>query len=68
MTLSHAAINGNVMGSIVASDALELLPNVRVRGDVEYRQSEVQLGAIVEGRLMRQAGTGTAKLKLASSG
>jgi cytoskeletal protein CcmA (bactofilin family) len=56
------------MGSIVASDALELLPNVRVRGDVEYRQSEVQLGAIVEGRLMRQAGTGTAKLKLASSG
>jgi cytoskeletal protein CcmA (bactofilin family) len=48
IAVSHAAINGAVVGPIVARDALELLPNARVTGDVEYRQIEIQLGAVVE--------------------
>ncbi|WP_291988774.1 polymer-forming cytoskeletal protein [Candidatus Accumulibacter sp. ACC007] len=68
ISVSHAVINGTVVGPIVASDSLELLPNARVTGDVEYRQIEIQLGAIVEGRLVHQADTGTQALKLASSG
>ncbi|MEF8731769.1 MAG: polymer-forming cytoskeletal protein [Candidatus Accumulibacter meliphilus] len=67
IAVSHAAINGAVVGPIVARDALELLPNARVTGDVEYRQIEIQLGAVVESRLMHQADTKTQELKLASS-
>ncbi|RDE51707.1 MAG: polymer-forming cytoskeletal protein [Candidatus Accumulibacter meliphilus] len=72
IAVSHAAINGAVVGPIVARDALELLPNARVTGDVEdrqieYRQIEIQLGAVVDSRLMHQADTKTQELKLASS-
>jgi cytoskeletal protein CcmA (bactofilin family) len=65
--VSRAVINGAFVGPIVASDSLELLPNARVTGDVEYRQIEIQLGAVVEGRLVHQADTKTQELKLASS-
>jgi cytoskeletal protein CcmA (bactofilin family) len=67
IAVSHAVINGAVVGPIVARDSLELLPNARVTGDVEYCQIEIQLGAVVEGRLVHQADTKTQELKLASS-
>lgn len=67
ISVSHAVINGTVVGPIAATDSLELLPNARVTGDVEYRQIEIQLGAVVEGRLVHQAGGKAHELKLASS-
>lgn len=67
ISVSHAVINGTVVGPIVATDSLELLPNARVSGDVEYHQIEIQLGAVVEGRLVHQAGTRALELKLAAS-
>ena len=44
--VSRAVINGAFVGPIVARDSLELLANARVSGDVEYRQIEIQLGAL----------------------
>ncbi len=73
IAVAHAVINGTVVGPIIASDSLELLPNARVTGDVEYRQIEIQLGAVVEGRLLHQAPQAkesspeSQELKLASS-
>jgi len=67
IAVSHAVINGTVVGPIIATDSLELLPNARVTGDVEYHRIEIQLGAIVEGRLLHQSGAKTQELKLASS-
>ena len=68
ISVSHAVINGTVVDPIVATDSLELLPNARVTGDVEYQRIEIQLGAVVEGRLVHQAGTRTQELKLAANG
>lgn len=68
--VSHLVVNGTVVGPVCASDSLELQPNARVTGDVEYHQLEMQQGAVVQGRLVHQTGTrtnSTVELKLAAS-
>lgn len=67
--VAHVVINGTVIGPVHASETLELQPNARVTGDVEYESLEMQQGAVVQGRLIHQ-GTASGKaieLKLASS-
>jgi cytoskeletal protein CcmA (bactofilin family) len=49
--VSHVVVNGTVRGPIVADDYLELQAKARVVGDVTYRKLEMQLGAVVQGRL-----------------
>lgn len=67
--VTHVVINGTVAGPVNASDTLELQPNARVTGDVQYHQLEMQQGAVVQGRLIHQAAAAkTVELKLASSG
>jgi cytoskeletal protein CcmA (bactofilin family) len=51
INVSHVVVNGTVNGPIVARDYLELQGNARVDGDVTYRSLEMQVGAVVEGRL-----------------
>ncbi|MBN9421200.1 MAG: cell shape determination protein CcmA [Candidatus Accumulibacter sp. 66-26] len=69
ISVGHVVINGNVIGPVFAGESLELLPNARVTGDVEYHQLEMQQGAVVQGRLVHQtsASAKTVELKLASS-
>lgn len=68
ISVGHVVINGVVIGPIVAAESLELLPSARVTGDVEYHQIEMQQGAVIQGRLVHQAGAGTSvELKLAAS-
>ena len=68
INVSHLVINGTIIGSVSSSEFLELQPRARVTGDVQYNNLEVHLGAIVQGRLVHQGGTGKAvELKLASS-
>jgi cytoskeletal protein CcmA (bactofilin family) len=50
--VSHVVVDGTVNGPIYASEYLELLPNARVTGDVSYRTLEMQVGAVVDGRLL----------------
>ena len=66
--VSHLVINGTIIGPVYSSEFLELQPRARVTGDVKYNSLEMHLGAIVQGRLVHQGGTGkTVELKLASS-
>ncbi|MEZ5614869.1 MAG: polymer-forming cytoskeletal protein [Rhodocyclaceae bacterium] len=66
--VSHLVINGTIIGPVHSSEFLELQPRARVTGDVQYNSLEMHLGAIVQGRLVHQGGTGKAiELKLASS-
>jgi len=69
VTVSHVVINGAVNGPIHSSEFLELQPQARLTGDVEYSAIEMHLGAIVQGRLVHQAdgATKAVELKLAAS-
>jgi cytoskeletal protein CcmA (bactofilin family) len=50
--VSHVVINGTVSGSVHASEYVELQPKANVTGDVHYKTLEIQLGAVVQGRLV----------------
>ena len=51
ISVSHVVVNGTVNGGIAAREYLELQRKARVDGDVTYRTLEMQLGAVVAGRL-----------------
>lgn len=56
--VSHVVIDGTVNGPVNATEYLELLPNARIAGDVSYRTLEMQVGAVIDGRLLHvQQGT-----------
>lgn len=50
--VSHAVINGTVVGPIHATEYLELQEKARVTGDVHYVSVEIHLGAVVDGQLV----------------
>jgi cytoskeletal protein CcmA (bactofilin family) len=52
--VSHVVINGTVIGPVHASEYVELQPKANVTGDVYYKTLEIQLGAVVQGRLVYQ--------------
>ncbi|MEI7516389.1 MAG: polymer-forming cytoskeletal protein [Betaproteobacteria bacterium] len=47
----HIIINGSVTGAVTARLMLELQPNARIEGDVEYGALEMHQGALIAGRL-----------------
>lgn len=53
--VSHVVINGTVVGPLHASDYAELQSKANVIGDIHYRTLEMQLGAVVQGRLAHHA-------------
>ena len=53
--VSHVVINGTVVGPIYAGEYLELQSKGNVTGDVYYKTLEIQLGAVVQGRLVYQS-------------
>lgn len=69
VAVSHLVINGTVNGPVKSGESLELQTRARVTGDVEYNTLEMQLGAVVQGRLVHQgaAAAKTVELKLAAS-
>lgn len=50
--VAHAVIDGKVIGPVHGSESVELQAKANVCGDVHYKSLEVQLGAIVQGRLV----------------
>lgn len=50
--VSHAVINGTVVGPIHTDEYLELQAKAKVSGDIYYRALEIQLGATIEGMLL----------------
>jgi cytoskeletal protein CcmA (bactofilin family) len=68
---SHLVVNGAINGPVHASETIELQSNARIRGDVHYKSMEMQLGAVVEGRLVHVALASEVRpveLKLAAGG
>jgi cytoskeletal protein CcmA (bactofilin family) len=55
--VSHAIINGTVIGPVHGSEYVELQPKARVTGDVYYRTVEIHPGAVIQGRLVHQDDT-----------
>jgi len=52
VSVSHLVINGTINGSVSVSEYLELQSKAKVVGDVHYKTMQIQLGAIIEGRLI----------------
>jgi cytoskeletal protein CcmA (bactofilin family) len=52
VNVTHLVINGAISGSVYASEYMELQSKAKVNGDVHYTTLEIQLGAIVDGRLI----------------
>lgn len=52
VNVTHLVINGTINGPVFASEYMELQGKAKVTGDVHYAAMEIQLGAIVEGRLV----------------
>ena len=53
--VSHVVINGTVIGPVYATEYVELQPKANVTGDVHYKTLEIQLGAVVQGRLVYES-------------
>jgi len=52
--VSHVVINGTVVGPIHSGEYIELQSKANVTGDVYYKTLEIQLGAVLQGRLVYQ--------------
>lgn len=60
--VSNVVINGTVSGPIYADEYLELQAKAKVFGDVYYGAMEIQLGASVEGKMIRMDSIQSEKL------
>ena len=54
--VANAVIGGNVEGDMHVRERLEVSKTAKMRGDVYYKLVELNLGAVVEGRLVRGEG------------
>jgi cytoskeletal protein CcmA (bactofilin family) len=62
VNVTHLVINGAISGSVFASEYMELQSKAKINGDVHYTTLEIQLGAIVEGRLIHSSTAGQDKV------
>ena len=66
VNVAHFVINGTVVGPVAVSESLEMQPKAKIVGDVAYALIEMHQGAVIEGRLVHEAGK-SVELKLAAS-
>ncbi len=52
ISVSHAVINGTVVGPVRATEYIELQAKARVTGDLCYKTLEMHIGAVVEGKMI----------------
>lgn len=52
ISVTHMVVNGTVTGPVRATEYLELQSKAKLIGDVHYKTLEIQLGAIIEGKLI----------------
>ena len=58
----HIVVNGTVVGPVQSTEYVELQAKANVTGDVHYNTLEMQLGAVVEGRLVHEAAAKSEKI------
>ncbi len=49
-------VNGIIKGNVYASEKIDLYPKAQITGDVHYNLLEMEVGAEVNGRMLRQEG------------
>jgi cytoskeletal protein CcmA (bactofilin family) len=49
-------IDGEIQGDVMASERVQLIANSRITGNVQYNLIEMEVGAEVNGQLVRQSG------------
>ena len=49
-------LDGEVQGDVIASERVQLIANSRITGNVQYNLIEMEVGAEVNGQLVRQQG------------
>jgi len=49
-------IDGEILGDVTASERVQLIANSRITGNVQYNLIEMEVGAEVNGQLVRQQG------------
>jgi cytoskeletal protein CcmA (bactofilin family) len=54
----NAVINGTIEGDLEVEQFVELQAGAHVTGTIRYRQIQMELGAVVEGRMQRQGEAG----------
>lgn len=52
-------IDGEILGDVTASERVQLIANSRITGNVQYNLIEMEVGAEVNGQLVRQQGGST---------
>jgi cytoskeletal protein CcmA (bactofilin family) len=55
-----AVINGSVVGDLDVEHFLELQSNARISGTIRYQQLQMDVGAVLEGQLVRAEATAAA--------
>src|SRR5690349_13594113 len=58
----HVVINGAVYGPVTSTEYVELQAKGNVTGDVYYNTLEMQVGAVVQGRLVHEEGAKSDKV------
>lgn len=54
VSVAYLVVNGAIRGCVAADEYLELHAKARVTGDVRYKTLEIQLGGMLEGRLIHR--------------
>lgn len=57
INVTHLVVNGEITGPVSVAEYLELQSKSKVTGDVHYKTLEIQLGAVVEGKLIHLSDT-----------
>lgn len=57
VNVTHLVVNGEVSGPVSVAEYLELQSKSKVTGNVHYKTLEIQLGAVLEGKLIHLADT-----------
>lgn len=59
VTVPNVVLNGTVKGDVRASERVELGPQARVIGNVQYKLIEMAIGAEVNGKLIHESDSNT---------
>lgn len=67
VNVPHVVVNGTVKGNISSKGHVELQANAKVDGDIHYKAVEMELGAVLNGSLVSDAGAPVYDAKGASA-
>lgn len=54
LKVDNLIVNGTIEGNVYIGEKIELYPNAKITGDVHYNLLEMEVGAEVNGRMIRE--------------